>query len=104
MDNTVFSLIAQHKEEAALGEAVMQLTASPMFKQVFEDNLFTKQVNTLVAKLAYLNKSSSSYDAVLAELNAISYLKKYLHDITVRGSEATLHITEAQSYLYSEEG
>ena len=104
MDNTVYNLLAQHRREAELGEAVKQLTLLPMFKAIFEDNLFTDKVNSLVAKLAYVTKPSAEYDAVLAELNAISYLKKYLYDLHVKGSEATLHITEAQAYLHNEEG
>ena len=84
MDNTVYGLIAQHRKEAELGEAVKQLTLLPSFKAVFEDNLFTQQVNTLVARLAYLSKPSAEYDVVLSELNAISYLKKYLHDLNVK--------------------
>lgn len=104
MDNTVYGLIAQHRKEAELGEAVKQLTLLPSFKAVFEDSLFTQQVNTLVARLAYLSKPSAEYDAVLSELNAISYLKKYLHDLNVKGTEANLHITEAQTYLHNQEG
>ena len=103
MDNTVFGLIAQHRKEAELGEAVKQLTLLPSFKAVFEDSLFNAQVNSLVARLAYVPKPSADYDAVLSELNAISYLKKYLHELTVKGSEANLHITEAQAYLHNEE-
>ena len=45
MDNTVFGLIAQHRKEAELGEAVKQLTLLPSLKAVFEDNLFNAQVN-----------------------------------------------------------
>lgn len=103
MDNTVYGLIAQHRKEAELGEAVKQLTLLPSFKAVFEDNLFNTQVNSLVARLAYVSKPSADYDAVLSELNAISYLKKYLYELTVKGSEANLHIAEAQAYLHNEE-
>lgn len=103
MSNTVYSLLAQHRDEAILGEAVEQLKILPAFNLVFENNLFTQQVNTLVSKLAYLNKTDAEYGAVINELNAISYLKKYLFDLTVKGSEANLHITEAQAYLHEDE-
>ena len=103
MTNTVLSLIAQHREEALLGEAVEQLKVLPSFNLVFESNLFTKRVNSLVYKLAYLNKTDEEYDAVINELNAISYLSKYLQDLTLKGSEANLHIAEAQTYLHDGE-
>jgi len=103
MSNTVYSLIAQHREEAQLGEAVEQLKVLPAFHKVFDVNLFTVEVNSLVSKLADLDKTSAEYGAVIDRLNAISYLKKYLHDLTVKGAEANQHIIEAQTYLHEED-
>ena len=103
MSNTVYSLLAQHREEAQLGEAVEQLKVLPAFHKVFDVHLFTDEVSSLVYKLAALDKTSTEYSAVIDKLNAISYLKKYLHDLAVKGSEANQHIIEAQSYLHEED-
>jgi hypothetical protein len=103
MSNTVYSLLAQHREEAQLGEAVEQLKVLPAFHKVFDVHLFTDEVSSLVYQLAELDKTSTEYSAVIDKLNAISYLKKYLHDLAVKGSEANQHIIEAQSYLHEED-
>lgn len=103
MSNTVYSLLAQHREEAQLGEAVEQLKVLPSFHKVFDVNLFTNEVISLVSSLADLDKTSAEYSAVIDKLNAISYLKKYLHDLTVKGAEANQHIIEAQNYLHEDE-
>jgi|JI10StandDraft_1071094.scaffolds.fasta_scaffold143497_2 hypothetical protein len=103
MSNTVYSLLAQHREEAQLGEAVEQLKVLPAFHKVFDVHLFTDEVSSLVYQLAELDKTSAEYSAVIDKLNAISYLKKYLHDLAVKGSEANQHIIEAQSYLHEED-
>ena len=57
----------------------------------------------MVSTLADLDKTSAEYSAVIDRLNAISYLKKYLHDLTVKGAEANQHIIEAQNYLHEDE-
>jgi hypothetical protein len=103
MSNTVYSLLAQHREEAQLGEAVEQLKVLPAFHKVFDVHLFTDEVSSLVYQLAELDKTSAEYSAVIDKLNAISYLKKFLHDLAVKGSEANQHIIEAQSYLHEED-
>lgn len=103
MSNTVYSLLAQHREEAQLGEAVEQLKVLPAFHKVFDVHLFTDEVSSLVYQLAALDKTSTEYSAVIDKLNAISYLKKFLHDLAVKGSEANQHIIEAQSYLHEED-
>lgn len=103
MSNTVYSLLAQHREEAQLGEAVEQLKVLPAFHKVFDVHLFTDEVSSLVYQLAALDKTSAEYSAVIDKLNAISYLKKFLHDLAVKGSEANQHIIEAQSYLHEED-
>ena len=64
-DIDVNNLLAQHRQEVALSDAIVQLKLTAPFKLVFETNLFTQQVHSLVLKLATLSKPSPEYDEVV---------------------------------------
>lgn len=100
-DVDVNSLLVQHRQDVELSDALVQLKLTAPFKLVFETNLFTQQVNSLVLKLATLSKPSPEYDEVVRELDAISYAQNYLQQLTVRGSEAAHSIREAHDFLYN---
>ena len=100
-DIDVNSLVAQHRHEVELSDALVQLNITASFKLVFETNLFTQQVHSLVLKLATLSKPSPEYDAVVRELDAISYTQNYLQQLTVKGNDAAQSIREANAFLYN---
>jgi hypothetical protein len=98
-DIDVNNLLAQHRQEVALSDAIVQLKLTAPFKLIFENNLFTQQVHLLVLKLATLSKPSPEYDEVVRELDAISYAQNYLQQLTVKGTEAAQSIREANVFL-----
>ena len=64
---------------------------------------FNKEVILLVNQLASLNNSTSEYNEVIRKLDAISYLKNYLQQLTEAGSAAERNIREAHYLLNSDE-
>ena len=102
-DIDVNNLLAQHRQEVALSDAIVQLKLTAPFKLVFETNLFTQQVHSLVLKLATLSKPSPEYDAVVRELDAISYTQNYLQQLTVKGNDAAQSIREVNAFSYNDD-
>lgn len=103
VDIDVNSLINQHRREVELGEAMTQLSLNPAFKLVIENHLFKETVQGLVLQLASISKSTSQYEEVLRELDAISYLQNYLQNTITKGVDASLSIREAQYLLNHDE-
>jgi hypothetical protein len=100
--NDLHDLIAKCRKDIELGEAVNQLNVLPTFKSVITTHLFNAQVSLLVSKLASFRKDSVEYAEVVRELDAISYLQTYLHQLTVNSVQAECDLKEAQHYLYNE--
>ncbi len=99
----VNDLVASYQNDIELSKAVNQLEHNSAFKTVVLDNLFNKEVILLVNQLASLNKSTSEYNEVIRKLDAISYLKNYLQQLTEAGSAAERNIREAHYLLNSDE-
>lgn len=99
----VNDLVASYQNDIELSKAVNQLEHNSAFKTVVLDNLFNKEVILLVNQLASLNKSTSEYNEVIRKLDAISYLKNYLQQLTEAGNAAERNIREAHYLLNNDE-
>lgn len=99
----VNDLVASYQNDIELSKAVNQLEHNSAFKTVVLDNLFNKEVILLVNQLASLNKSTSEYNEVIRKLDAISYLKNYLQQLTEAGNTAERNIREAHYLLNNDE-
>lgn len=99
----VNDLVASYQNDIELSKAVNQLEHNSAFKTVVLDNLFNKEVILLVNQLASLNNSTSEYNEVIRKLDAISYLKNYLQQLTETGNTAERNIREAHYLLNNDE-
>jgi hypothetical protein len=101
-DIDVNGLIAEHRNEVKLGEAVKILKSNIEFNLVFEQGLFKNRVQSLVLKLNTQNPTTLEYAESVRELDAISYLQNFLNQTLAKGESSENSIREAQAYLHYE--
>ena len=80
-----------------------RLENSKEFREVIYQNLFIDKSLDLVSQLALFSQTSTEYQSILRELDAISYLRNYLTQLNLAGAEAQVSIIDAQSILNGNE-
>lgn len=102
-DNAL-DLINEYRHSIELGNAVDAIQYLPAFNLLINENLFNKRVQSLVFKLS-ITQNQEDIDNIHKELYAISYFKNYLLNTQNEGTDALLHLNEAQQTFnnYDEE-
>lgn len=91
LNNELFEHLSKQVE---LANAVERLFNNPDFKLVVIEQLFHQQALDCVGALASYSKHSDSYQGLVDDLNAISYLQDYFKQVKETGQLASEELNE----------